>query len=484
MADTQVLAGIPASVDWFAGAQGVWLPFLFVSLFLAVCVTLLVRRRSASPMAGAAVAADSRQASPAPDDTVNECTETTQSRLALLLTFSPSVIYSFKARDDFAPTFVSGSLSKLFGYEPSEYLENPAFWRDRVHPDDLARVEAEVARLFEEGSAVLEYRFRRKDGNYCWVGDEQHLIRDDLGAPLEVVGSWSDVSARKRAEQEQIRLQMELRQAQKLEALGTLAGGIAHEINTPVQYVGDNVRFLKGAFGDLTSVVDGCVPLVQAGTGMDFLAKQFAKAAAATAAADLEFLLAEIPESIDQALEGINRIAEIVTAIKEFSQPGDKRNAFVDINHAIRMTVTITRNQWSNVAEMDLDQDEGLPCVPCPPSEFNQVMLSLIVNAAQAIEESGTQGRIGIKTHAEGDVVVIAVSDTGCGIAEENLEKIFEPFFTTKEVGRGTGQGLAIVHAIVTKRHGGSIAVESVVGEGTTFTIRLPICEVKDSEAA
>ena len=121
-------------------------------------------------------------------------------RLSRLLEASPAVIYSFEAKGDFAPTFVSENIMRLFGYAASEYLENPNFWRERVHPDDLPRIEGEMDALFEQGHHAIEYRFRRKDGSYCWVNDDQHLIRDKQGAPSEVVGSWSDITARKAAE--------------------------------------------------------------------------------------------------------------------------------------------------------------------------------------------------------------------------------------------------------------------------------------------
>jgi signal transduction histidine kinase len=273
-------------------------------------------------------------------------------------------------------------------------------------------------------------------------------------------------------------------QAQRMEALGILAGGIAHEINTPVQFVGDNVRFLKDACAGLGGVLRACQALsAGAGDGSD-RAAALQSLEQALAGADLDFLVEEIPPSIDQSLEGIDRIAEIVRAIKEFSHPDEADMTVSDINQMIETTVTVSRNQWKYVAEMALNLDHSLPPVVCRPGQINQVILNLIVNAAQAIEETGQQGRIDILTRRDGSWLEIAVSDSGCGIPEKNLEKIFEPFFTTKAVGKGTGQGLAISHSVITRKHGGTLSVDTAVGCGTTFTIRLPLEQSADSEAA
>ncbi|MFQ5958163.1 MAG: CHASE domain-containing protein, partial [Alphaproteobacteria bacterium] len=295
-----------------------------------------------------------------------------------------------------------------------------------------------------------------------------------------------EMQERARAEEVRAKLERELRHMQKMESLGTLAGGIAHEINTPVQYVAENLRFLGDSFAQVGKVLEKLEGLVEAAAADGALAAPVADANAAANAADLGYLRDEIPTSIDQSLEGIKRISEIVRAIKEFSHPDANEKSAIDINHAIETTITVARNQWKYVAEIETDFDRSLPAIPCLPGEFNQVMLNLIVNAAHAIEATGAdeKGRITVSTREDGDRVEIRVSDTGGGIPEESREKIFDPFFTTKEPGKGTGQGLAISYTIITKKHEGTIAVESEVGKGSTFIICLPIDVEHSSDAA
>ena len=275
-------------------------------------------------------------------------------------------------------------------------------------------------------------------------------------------------------------LEDHLRQAQKLEAIGQLASGIAHEINTPTQFVGDNIRFLKDSWAQISELLRlGRNIRQEAGNGMispesligfDQLCEQ----------ADLDYLRAEIPRAIDQSLDGVQRVAKIVRAMKEFSHPGSEEKRAVDLNKAIETTITVARNEWKYSADVVTQFDENLPMVPCLIGEMNQVLLNLIVNAAQAIADAvgdGSKGKgtITITTRKDGNWAEISVQDTGPGIPEEIQARIFEPFFTTKPVGKGTGQGLTLAHSIVVKRHQGQIWFESEAGRGATFFIRLPL---------
>jgi signal transduction histidine kinase len=190
--------------------------------------------------------------------------------------------------------------------------------------------------------------------------------------------------------------------------------------------------------------------------------------------------MAEVPQAIQQSLQGIGRVTTIVRAMKEFSHPGSEEKSDTDLNRAIETTITVARNEWKYVAEVVTDFDPALPLVRCLPGEINQVILNLIVNAAHAIadvvENNGkSKGTITIRTRSQGDRVEIRVSDTGTGIPETIRAKIFDPFFTTKGVGKGTGQGLAIAHSVIVDKHGGTISCETEVGKGTTFVIRLPL---------
>ncbi len=329
----------------------------------------------------------------------------------------------------------------------------------------------EPGETFGEADRLYDSFGTRPDGSTFPL--ELAIAAVDLNGSRQTVWICRDLTRRKEAEAKRVQLEMELSQAQKLESLGTLASGIAHEINTPIQYVSDNAHFLKDAFGDLLDVLDLHEELIQ-NSGAE---EQVAKIRESEKAADLEFLKTEIPSSIDQSLDGIQGISKIVTAIKEFSHPGTEEKSAIDINQAIETTITVTRNQWKYNAELATEFDADLPCVPCLPGDFNQVILNLIVNAAHAIEARGdnAQGQITVRTRRDGDMAVISVSDTGCGISDEHKGKIFDPFFTTKGVGKGTGQGLSIAYSIITAKHGGSICFDSKVGEGTTFTIALPL---------
>jgi signal transduction histidine kinase len=291
-----------------------------------------------------------------------------------------------------------------------------------------------------------------------------------------------------RREIERRQLELDLREAEarlqlavKLEAIGQLAAGVAHEINTPAQYVGDNISFLSTALQDL-------LPVLEAVRG---LAAEDATGPlrALVDAADLDYLLAEIPAAIESTAAGIKQIKNIVTAMKEFSHPGEELQQ-IDVNHAIRSTVTVARHEWKYVAVIELDLAEDLPLVRCFPSQVNQVMLNLVVNAAQAVAErvgnGGEQkGTIRISTRPAGGNVTIVVADDGIGIPKAIRNRIFDPFFTTKDPGKGTGQGLAIVHRIVVEHHGGAVRVDSEPGRGATFEVTLPIdVEAAGAEAA
>ena len=257
-------------------------------------------------------------------------------------------------------------------------------------------------------------------------------------------------------------LESQLAQAQKLESIGQLAAGIAHEINTPIQYIGDNGRFLEEAFRDLLGMIS-----------------ESPETAACARNPELDYLRAEIPKALQQLLEGVEHVARIVHAMKEFSHPGTVEKTLVDINAAIESTVLVARNEWKYVADLTVDLDSDLPRVSCFPGEFNQVMLNLIVNSAQAIaevtKESGRKGAIRITTRKNGDWAEIRVTDTGPGIPAEIQSKVFDPFFTTKPVGKGTGQGLAIAYSVIVVKHQGTISFESSPVTGTAFLIRLPL---------
>jgi signal transduction histidine kinase len=280
------------------------------------------------------------------------------------------------------------------------------------------------------------------------------------------------------AEREQ--LEMELRLAQKLEAVGQLAAGIAHEINTPIQFVGDTVRFLDDAFTGVQGLVDEYRSALSAaveGRPPGELAQRIRQA---EEIADFEYLQERIPKALRRASDGLERVSAIVRAMREFAHPPTTEMAPADLNAAIENTLIVTANEYRYLAELETDLAE-LPPVHCNIGDINQVILNLIVNASHAIEDAaGTggpdaKGTIRVSSRLDGADVLVTVADTGCGIPDDVCSRIFDPFFTTKDVGRGTGQGLAISRTIVNDKHGGSLTFQTASGEGTTFELRLPL---------
>jgi PAS domain S-box-containing protein len=276
------------------------------------------------------------------------------------------------------------------------------------------------------------------------------------------------------------RLEREMAQGQKLESVGRIAAGVAHEINTSVQFISDSVRFVRHALKDVPHALAAYRGLT-AGvlSGRDVTAA--AKAAAETdEAADVDYFLKNAPEALDRALEGIGRVGSIVRSMTEFAHPDSRTMADVDINRAIKTTLNMARNEYKAVADVDTDFGE-IPPVHCHAGDVNQVVLNLLLNAAHAIgdvvERTGNKGRITVRTRAIGDFVEISITDTGDGIPESVRGRIFEPFVTTKEVGRGTGQGLALSRGIVVEKLKGSLHFETETAKGTTFFIRLPLSD-------
>jgi signal transduction histidine kinase len=292
----------------------------------------------------------------------------------------------------------------------------------------------------------------------------------------------------KREMEQRTHMELELRQAQKLESIGRLASGIAHEINTPVQFVNDSCTFLREGTGELQRLVERYRELL-AGVAAGSLSVEQALAEAERAEDDCDFayLTENLPGAADRSLEGLGRVAAIVRGMKEFGYPNQKEKALVDLRDAVRTTLMIARNEYKYLAVARTEFAE-VPRIPCYAGELNQTILNLVVNAAHAIEDvvKGTEqkGEIVVRTWSSPPWVMLSVEDTGTGIPPAILDKIFDPFFTTKEVGRGTGQGLAIARSVVVEKHGGKLTVDTAVGRGTTFTIWLPMDGTRPLEDA
>lgn len=269
-------------------------------------------------------------------------------------------------------------------------------------------------------------------------------------------------------------LERQLSLAQKMESVGQLAAGVAHEINTPIQYIGENACFLGNAFDMIEKLFDQVDELidVEPPKSVDELKSSYSEL---TEKMKIPFLREQIPSAIEQASVGVQRVAKIVGAMKEFSHPGTEEKSPVDINRAVEVTLTVARNEWRYHAEVEMDLDNSVPQVPGYASEINQALLNLVVNSAHAIADSQREnGKIRISTQADSQFAIIMIEDDGVGIPNHVQSRIFEPFFTTKDVGRGTGQGMAIVYSVVVEKHSGQIDIESEAGLGTKITLRFP----------
>jgi two-component system, NtrC family, sensor kinase len=360
---------------------------------------------------------------------------------------------------------VNDAAVQQYGYSREEFLRMKT---TEIRPvDEVERLNQYLKRSQGGKGSAGQWRHLSKDGRILDVEIYFHSL--DYDGHKAYLAIAQDVTERNRRD-------IELRHAQKLEAVGSLAAGIAHEINTPIQFVGDNVRFLQNAFTDLVQLLEKYRRLRDA-AALDGAQPAFTQEVAdAEQAADLGYLLLEIPKAIAQSLDGVTRVADLVHAMKVFAHPEQKQKAAADINEALLCTLTVAGNELKYVADVETELGD-IPAITCNIGQVNQVFLNLLVNAAHAIaarsKAADQKGLIRVRTSLEGDTVLVSIGDTGCGIPANIRDRVFDPFFTTKEIGRGTGQGLAIARSVV-NQHGGTLTFSSEVGKGTTFYIRLP----------
>jgi PAS domain S-box-containing protein len=445
----------------------------------------------------------------AADDTAAEWSSRLESEAARLRADNAALREQLTLRDqalDATPTFfvITAHMAPepIIVYCNKVVADEHGFRRDELIGRGISTLIQWVSRDVNYASDVdaalragrtfhYESEVARRDGSKFWLGVSVRPIFDRSGRVTHSVSMGADITAkreeiRKKQElqdklveemQERNRVVIELQLAQKLESVGRLAAGIAHEINTPIQYVGDGVHFLRSAFEDFNQLLDGWRSAADALAEHPAHSALRVEVAELSAKYDLDFLRAEIPKAFERTSDGVERVANIVKAMREFAHPHTNEQNPADLNHAIGSTLLVASNEYKYFAKVHTEFAE-LPAVVCNIGELNQVFLNLIVNAAHAIHDAGRDintGEIKISTAVDGNAVLIRISDNGCGVPPENLSKLFDPFFTTKEVGRGTGQGLAITHSIVVDKHGGHIGVTSVVGTGTEFTLSLPV---------
>ncbi len=368
--------------------------------------------------------------------------------------------------------YVNPQFERTTGYTCEEAIgANPRLLNSGEHDESFYKDLWETILAGETWNG--RFTNKAKDGTLFYEDATISPIMNESGEIINYVAVKRDVTRQKE-------LEGQLQQAQKLESIGQLAAGIAHEINTPIQYVGDNTRFVRESVEELMAIISRCGELVDLNAPKERWQERADEFRRMIEEIDLEFIKEEIPTAIEQTLDGVDRVAEIVLAMKDFSHPGGEEKTPIDLNKAINSTITVCRNRWKYVADLETDFQADLPMVPCLVGEFNQVVLNIVVNAADAIGENVSEGddrkgQIKVSTRRDGESVEIRVCDTGGGIPEEIQQKVFDPFFTTKDVGKGTGQGLAISHDVIVNKHGGTLRLETEPGIGTTFIIRLPI---------
>jgi two-component system, NtrC family, sensor kinase len=363
--------------------------------------------------------------------------------------------------------YANQSACRALGYSPQDFSSLSITDIDPLFPKE--RWEGFWKELKMQRSMTFETQQRHKTGRVF---------------PIEVAANYLEFDGQEylfaftRDISQRCAIQAQLQEAQKMESIGQLAAGIAHEINTPAQFISDNLTFLRDSWKSVKELMELHRATVRDNSKWlpDDLAERLRQA---EQACDLDFTMAEVPQAIDQAIDGASRVAKIVRAMKEFSHPGSDEKQPADINQAIRTTLTVSRNEWKYVAELETVLQPDLQPVPCDIGELNQVFLNLLINSAHAIAEvvgngSAKKGKITIRTMQDAKFTTITVQDTGAGIRPEIQSRVFDLFFTTKGVGRGTGQGLFLAHNSIVKKHGGKIWFESEVGKGTTFFIQLP----------
>jgi PAS domain S-box-containing protein len=339
---------------------------------------------------------------------------------------------------------------------------------------ELSKIIGLIAKGSKDRSLqrLEDIRYERPDGSKGLLSITLSFLGRESDQDEGLILSATDISERRE-------LENHLRQAQRLESIGQLAAGIAHEINTPTQYVGDNIHFLQESLGSLIDLLDAYGRLFETVRNESMTRELSNVIEAAAQEADIEYLKVEIPKAIQQSLEGVAQVSKIVRSMKEFAHPGQTEKVATDLNRAIESTLTVAHNEWKYVAEVVTDLDPSIPLVPCYSGDFNQVVLNLLTNGAHAIaakvDRNGEKGTLSVQTRRVDGWAEIRVRDTGTGIPPEIQSRVFDPFFTTKEVGKGTGQGLAIAHSVVVDKHGGSISFETEVGQGTEFIVRLPL---------
>lgn len=377
-------------------------------------------------------------------------------------------------------TFINQAAEEITGFDKDAALDRPLQLIFRILTPESEQVFPNVIqKLYElsefqlESSKYLTPTLLTKSDEKILIEENISAIKSENDVIMGHVIIFQDVTQRQKVETQSAL-------SQKMESIGQLASGIAHEINTPIQYVGDNLRYLNRSFTKIIDALSLYRQWQQDHIDHTFSRQELEDMEAQTDPRKINMYIKEIPNAIEESLAGVERVRKIVLAMREFSHPSQKEKVLADINHGIETTVTISRNEWKYVADLEVDLDPNLPLINCQIDEINQVILNMIVNSAQSIQEIVEQhpeqrGKITISTINKGDWILITIQDTGNGIPDSIKNRVFDPFFTTKGVGKGTGQGLYLAHNIIVNKHHGRISLESEKGKGTTFFVELPV---------
>jgi PAS domain S-box-containing protein len=453
---------IGASAGWRIFDEAIWVGSEFLVLLLAVWQSLKTVQNFSEQAAGLALDKEALDRSFA-----ERSRELERSREQYRLIAETTRAIPFEldlAHGRF--TYIGPQAGKMLGFPESAWKESG--FLDKLLPRDREsairqQIDECMPGTFEALCSVVTADDRVVELRWtvsCDLVNDQRFLR----------GLMIDVT-------EARRLVREMAQGQKLESVGRIAAGVAHEINTSVQFISDSVRFVRHALKDVPHALGDYRALAAGALSGKDVIEAARKASDTDEAADVDYFLKNAPDALDRALEGISRVGSIVRSMTEFAHPDTRTKADIDLNRAIKTTLNMARNEYKTVAEVETDFGD-IPAVHCHAGDINQVVLNLLLNAAHAISDvvEGTsgKGRITVRTRSIGDFVEISITDTGHGIPEDVRGRIFEPFVTTKEVGRGTGQGLALSRGIVVEKLKGSLHFETETGKGTTFFIRLP----------
>ncbi|MDP7396412.1 MAG: ATP-binding protein [Lentisphaeria bacterium] len=403
-----------------------------------------------------------------------EALRKSEERFRLLAENSSDLIS--KLSDDGVFRYVSPASLPLLGFQPEALIGENAF--DLCHKDDYAIVRKSFLAALDLGQASTHnHRIRSIDGTYKWFETTFNVMTTgEAGQPIEVQAAARDITQR-------LQLERDLNQSHKMQAIGVLAAGIAHEINTPIQFIDHNTQFITASVNNILSLLTKCRSLVNT-VGDPNRAADLEELRTVLRDFDAAHYVEEIPRAIKENIDGINRVSTIVTAMKEFSHSGDQNKAKIpfDLNKSVKNAAILARNEIKYVADIKYNLCDSLPLAYCFADELNQVFLNVLVNAAHAISDkvcptTGEKGTITVSTRIVDEAVEVSITDTGPGIPEEIQDRIFEPFFTTKDVGKGTGMGLSLVHDVIVSKHGGRLTFETEPGVGTSFIIVIPVGE-------